>query len=203
MGCQTRLTLPPAADLDSLIQSFTSNGDIDDPPIAISNSSLNNSQIRRKLFSDDDDLLDETPPLVQPRRSSSFDVKFHLNTFENRTICSFSFSLDIVRQVQVNNKLEKIFSFNIWNQLHPIVRLYLSKLQPIRRKILDLNYLLKHHNKVTPTSKSQSTFEYVLLPFRSCDNDVCLTSYSLFIFNFIASNEYVYRFAFYSSTSNA
>jgi len=152
VGCQTRLTLPPAADLDSLIQSFTSNGDIDDPPIAISNSSLNNSQIRRKLFSDDDDLLDETPPLVQPRRSSSFDVNISFWIRSKIERCSrFSFSLDIVRQVQVNNKLEKTFSFNIWNQLHPIVRLYLSKPQPIRRKILDLNYLLKHHNKVTST----------------------------------------------------
>ncbi|CAF0738589.1 unnamed protein product [Rotaria sordida] len=73
MGCQTRLSLPPAADLDSLIQSFASNSDQDDPPIAISNSSLNISQIRRKLFSDEDDLLDETPPIIPLRCSSSFD----------------------------------------------------------------------------------------------------------------------------------
>jgi len=73
MGCQTRLSLPPAADLDSLIQSFASNSDQDDPPITVSNSSLNISQIRRKLFSDEDDLLDETTPIVPPRRSSSFD----------------------------------------------------------------------------------------------------------------------------------
>ncbi|CAF1433427.1 unnamed protein product [Rotaria magnacalcarata] len=73
MGCQTRLSLPPAADLDSLIQSFASNSDQDDPPVAISNSSLNVSQIRRKLFSDEDDLLDETPQILPPRRSSSFD----------------------------------------------------------------------------------------------------------------------------------
>jgi hypothetical protein len=75
VGCQTRLTLPPAADLDSLIQSFASNSDPDDPPVAVSNSSLNISQIRRKLFSDDDDILDETPPIPPPRRSSSFDVE--------------------------------------------------------------------------------------------------------------------------------
>ncbi|CAF3044570.1 unnamed protein product [Rotaria socialis] len=73
MGCQTRLSLPPAADLDSLIQSFASNSDQDDPPVAISNSSLNVSQIRRKLFSDEDDLLDETPQILPARRSSSFD----------------------------------------------------------------------------------------------------------------------------------
>jgi len=75
VGCQTRLSLPPAADLDSLIQSFASNSDQDEVPVTISNSSLNISQIRRKLFSDDDDLLDETPPIAPPRRSSSFDVK--------------------------------------------------------------------------------------------------------------------------------
>lgn len=74
VACQTRLSLPPAADLDSLIQSFASTSDLDDPPQPISNSSLNGSQIRRKLFSDEDDLLDETPPLVHPRRSSSFEV---------------------------------------------------------------------------------------------------------------------------------
>ncbi|CAF4182155.1 unnamed protein product [Adineta steineri] len=73
MGCQTRLSLPPAADLDSLIQSFASNSDQDEPIVTISNSSLNMSQIRRKLFSDEDDLLDETPLIVQPRRSSLFD----------------------------------------------------------------------------------------------------------------------------------
>ncbi len=75
VGCQTRLSLPPAADLDSLIQSFASNSDPDDPPITVSNSSLNISQIRRKLFSDDDDLLDETPLIAAPRRSSSFGVR--------------------------------------------------------------------------------------------------------------------------------
>ncbi len=83
VGCQTRLSLPPAADLDSLIQSFASNSDQDDPPITVSNSSLNISQIRRKLFSDEDDLLDETPPVAPPRRSSSFDVKdFEVNAKE-------------------------------------------------------------------------------------------------------------------------
>jgi len=76
VGCQTRLSLPPAADLDSLIQSFASNSDLDDPPVTISNSSLNNSQIRRKLFSEEDDLLDETPLIAPPRRSSLFDVKY-------------------------------------------------------------------------------------------------------------------------------
>lgn len=81
MGCQTRLSLPPAADLDSLIQSFASNSDVDDPPVAVSNSSLNISQIRRKLFSEEDDLLDETPPILQHRRSSSFDVKYLILRF--------------------------------------------------------------------------------------------------------------------------
>lgn len=76
MGCQTRLSLPPATDLDSLIQSFASNSDQDEPAVTVSNSSLNISQIRRKLFSDDDDLLDETPPIAPPpRRSSTFDVR--------------------------------------------------------------------------------------------------------------------------------
>jgi len=74
VGCQTRLSLPPAADIDSLIQSFASNSDQDEPPVPVANSSLNVSQIRRKLFSDEDDLLDETPPVAAPRRSSSFDV---------------------------------------------------------------------------------------------------------------------------------
>ena len=79
MGCQTRLSLPPATDLDSLIQSFASNSDQDEPAVAVSNSSLNISQIRRKLFSDDDDLLDETPPIVPPpRRSSTFDVSMKI-----------------------------------------------------------------------------------------------------------------------------
>ena len=76
VGCQTRLSLPPATDLDSLIQSFASNSDQDEPAVTVSNSSLNISQIRRKLFSDDDDLLDETPPIAPPpRRSSIFDVR--------------------------------------------------------------------------------------------------------------------------------
>ncbi|UJR32222.1 hypothetical protein I4U23_019687 [Adineta vaga] len=73
MGCQTRLSLPPAADLDSLIQSFASNSELDEPTVTVSNSSLNLSQIRRKLFSDEDDLLDDTVPVVQPRRSSIFE----------------------------------------------------------------------------------------------------------------------------------
>jgi hypothetical protein len=76
VGCQTRLSLPPAADIDSLIQSFASNSDQDEPPVTVSNSSLNISQIRRKLFSDEDDLLDETPLVAPPRRSSSFDVTY-------------------------------------------------------------------------------------------------------------------------------
>ena len=78
MGCQTRLSLPPAADLDSLIQSFASTSDLDDPPAILPiNSSLNGSQIRRKLFSEDEDLLDETSfgPIDLPRRSSTFDVR--------------------------------------------------------------------------------------------------------------------------------
>ena len=77
MACQTRLSLPPAADLDSLIQSFASNNsDPDDGvPVIANNSSLNVSQIRRKLFLEEDDLFDDLPP-VQVRRSSSFDVIF-------------------------------------------------------------------------------------------------------------------------------
>ena len=71
MACQTRLSLPPAADLDSLIQSFASTSEPDDLPsiLPTNNTSLNASQIRRKLFSDDDDLLDE-----MPRRSSTFEM---------------------------------------------------------------------------------------------------------------------------------
>jgi hypothetical protein len=76
VACQTRLSLPPAADLDSLIQSFASTSDLDELPPAMVNNSFNLSQIRRKLFSDDDDLLDETTPLVSARRSSFFDVKY-------------------------------------------------------------------------------------------------------------------------------
>ncbi|CAF1073220.1 unnamed protein product [Adineta ricciae] len=75
MACQTRLSLPPTTDLESLIQSFASNSDQEDPPVTISNSSLNNSQIRRKLFYDEDDLLDEIPLVVPPRRSSIFDCE--------------------------------------------------------------------------------------------------------------------------------
>ena len=72
VACQTRLSLPPEANLDSLIQSFASNSELDDPPAALPNSSLNMSQIRRKLFTDEDDLFDDPSP--PPRRSSSFDV---------------------------------------------------------------------------------------------------------------------------------
>lgn len=70
MACQTRLSLPPAADLDSLIQSFASTSDPDDQPAILptNNTSLNTSQIRRKLFSDDEDLLEDFP-----RRSSTFE----------------------------------------------------------------------------------------------------------------------------------
>lgn len=72
MACQTRLSLPPAADLDSLIQSFASNSDPDDLPAILptNNTSLNASQIRRKLFSEDEDFLDEIP-----RRSSTFEIQ--------------------------------------------------------------------------------------------------------------------------------
>ena len=74
VGCQTRLSLPPTTDLESLIQSFASNSDQDEPLVTVSNTSLNGSLIRRKLFSDEDDLLDETPLVAPPRRSSIFDV---------------------------------------------------------------------------------------------------------------------------------
>lgn len=72
MACQTRLSLPPAADLDSLIQSFASTSDPEDLPASFptNNTSLNASQIRRKLFSEDEDFLDEIP-----RRSSTFDIQ--------------------------------------------------------------------------------------------------------------------------------
>jgi hypothetical protein len=76
VACQTRLSLPPAANLDSLIQSFASTTSDVDEPIAItthvSNTSMNLSQIRRRLFTDEEDLFDETTPISEwPHRSSS------------------------------------------------------------------------------------------------------------------------------------
>ena len=105
VACQTRLSLPPAADLDSLIQSFASTSDLDDPPQPVSNSSLNVSQIRRKLFSDEDDLLDETPPLVQPRRSSSFEVT---ESRSGQLIADRPSSMNTVHPVRANSSIVKI-----------------------------------------------------------------------------------------------
>ena len=105
MACQTRLSLPPAVDLDSLVQSFASNSDQDYPLVTASNSSLNTSQIRRKLFSVEDDSLDEASLIAPPRRSSSFDVQNRTMKVFSSMLLNFSFSLLNVHQVQVNNKI--------------------------------------------------------------------------------------------------
>ncbi|CAF0773921.1 unnamed protein product [Didymodactylos carnosus] len=56
MGCQTRLSLPPKLDIESIIQSFCSSDNTSRNNDSTRSSQLNDSQIRRKLFLEDDEI---------------------------------------------------------------------------------------------------------------------------------------------------